>query len=115
MPIGYNTLGIDEKRKVLYRNFHEISDFVYLVEISRNRKQIIIVLFEHYHQQNSFIADTLTEKVAQKLMADNDNNFVTFISQFYIKYGKLQINGFHNKTSPINQKCKVSPLRNSPG
>jgi len=57
----------------------------------------------------------LSEKVAQKLMADNENNFVNFISQFYVKFGKLQINGFHNKTSPMHNKSKMSQLKNSPG
>lgn len=34
MEIGYNELGIAEDRKVLYRQFIEISSIVYLVEIS---------------------------------------------------------------------------------
>ena len=33
---NFMVTGIDPKRKVLYRNFHEIDGTVYLVEISRN-------------------------------------------------------------------------------
>ena len=35
-------VGIDPKRKVLYRNFHDISGTVYLVEISRNALKVHI-------------------------------------------------------------------------
>ena len=48
MNIGYNELGIENKRKVLYRNFHQISRRVYLVEISRNTKKIFILLFPNF-------------------------------------------------------------------
>jgi hypothetical protein len=35
MPIKNNEFqGIDLKRKLIYRNFHQIDDSVYLVEIS---------------------------------------------------------------------------------
>lgn len=37
MPLRNNEFyGIDRKRKVLYRNFHDIDEKIYLVEISRN-------------------------------------------------------------------------------
>ena len=37
MPIkNHDEFGIDPKRKVLYRNFHDISGKIFLVEISRN-------------------------------------------------------------------------------
>lgn len=97
LPIGYNTLGIDEKRLVLFRNFHEISGMVYLVEISRTKQKVFIVLFEHYSLPNNFMAECLTEKVAFKLMSDHGNSFENFIAAFYIKFGKLQILGYHNK------------------
>jgi hypothetical protein len=69
LPIGYNTLGINEDRKVLYRNFHEVSQFVYLVELSRCKHKIFLVLFEHYQQPNRFIADVLNEKIASRLLS----------------------------------------------
>ena len=36
MKVGYNELGIELNRKVLYRNFHQIGENIYLIEISRN-------------------------------------------------------------------------------
>ena len=37
MPIkNYAHHGVDPKRKVLYRNFHDVDGTIYLVEISRN-------------------------------------------------------------------------------
>lgn len=48
MNIGYNEYGILEKRAVLYRNFHEISGKVYLIEISRDKKRVFILLFENF-------------------------------------------------------------------
>ena len=34
MNIGYNSNGIEITRQVLYRNFHQLGDHIYLVEIS---------------------------------------------------------------------------------
>ena len=65
---------------VLYRNFHEITGRVYLVEIARSRAKILIVLFDDYMDPSSFIAEVLTEKVANKLMSENENLFENFVS-----------------------------------
>lgn len=91
IPIGYNELGIDEMRKVLYRNFHEICGMVYLVEISRNKTKVFIVLFESYSAPVTFIAETLHEKIAFTLFAKHDYHYPNFIETLYISYGKLQI------------------------
>jgi hypothetical protein len=48
LPIGYNQHGINQSRKVLYRNFHEVSGKVYLIEISRVKLKVFIVLFENF-------------------------------------------------------------------
>lgn len=48
LNIGYNELGVKTKRAVLYRNFHEISGRVYLIEISRDKKKVFILLFENF-------------------------------------------------------------------
>jgi hypothetical protein len=75
LQIGYNELGIKPKRAVLYRNFHEISGKVYLIEISRDKKHVFFLLFENYEQPHSFIAEMLLEKIAMKLLQDNQNSF----------------------------------------
>jgi hypothetical protein len=67
LPIGFNALGIDQCRSVLYRNFHDVSGKVYLCEISRNKTKVFIVLFTDYQNPNSFIADSLPEKLAFSL------------------------------------------------
>lgn len=48
MQIGYTDLDIPAKRSVLYRNFHAVSDTVYLVEISRDKRKIFVLLFANY-------------------------------------------------------------------
>ena len=70
MNIGYNEQGIDGKRNVLYRNFHEIGRDVYLVEISRTPKKIVILLFPNYEKPDEYISEFLTEKQASKLKHD---------------------------------------------
>ena len=59
LNIGYNEIGVDAKRTVLYRNFHEISEKVYLVEISRNKTKIFMILFENFETPTKFIGDVL--------------------------------------------------------
>lgn len=68
MDIGYNEYGIDKTRKVLYRNFHQISGKVYLIEISRNTKKIFVLLFPNFEQPDHNITEVFPEKVAAKLM-----------------------------------------------
>ena len=63
--------GIDSDRKVLYRNFHEISGVVYLVEISRNKTKTIILLFPNYEKPDIFTLQSISEKIFMKLMSDN--------------------------------------------
>lgn len=60
-----------------------------MVEISRNKKKVFILLFENFENPNKYIAEVLLEKIAMKLMNDNGNMFENFIRQFYIKFGKL--------------------------
>jgi hypothetical protein len=89
LRIGYNELGIKDKRAVLYRNFHEISARVYLIEISRSKTKIFILLFENFEQPTKFIGEVFSEKLATKLMNDNNNQFETLVRKFSIKFGKL--------------------------
>jgi hypothetical protein len=59
LNIGYNELGIEPRRTVLYRNFHEISDKIYLVEISRSKTKIFILLFENFENPSRYMAEAL--------------------------------------------------------
>ena len=54
--------GIDPKRKVLYRNFHDLNGMIYLVEISRMPKKIFIVMFPNYERPEIFVCDQIPEK-----------------------------------------------------
>jgi hypothetical protein len=89
MKIGFNDHGVKDKRKVLYRNFHAISGKIYLVEISRSKLKIFVLLFENFEIPTNFIIEVLQEKVAHKLLQDNNNRFENFVAQFYIKFGRL--------------------------
>jgi hypothetical protein len=80
LNIGYNDLGIKPKRAVLFRNFAEISGKVYLIEISRDKKHIFILLFENFEVPTKYICEILKEKIAIKLMSDNGNSFDNLIT-----------------------------------
>jgi hypothetical protein len=82
---------------VLYRNFHEISQAIFLVEISRDSRNVFVLLFENFENPTSYKAEVLREKIALKLMQESANSFETFVSKFYIKFGRLQIQGYHGK------------------
>ena len=56
--------GIDPKRKVLYRNFHDIHGTVYLVEISRNALKVFIILFPNFEMPEIYLCEVLPEKKA---------------------------------------------------
>jgi hypothetical protein len=81
--------GIDAKRKVLYRNFHNVDGTIYLVEISRNTLKVFILLFPNFEAPDIFISEVMPEKKAQKLMTESDNMFEELVKKFKIKYGKL--------------------------
>eukprot|EP00347_Sterkiella_histriomuscorum_P013852 403363119 len=97
LNIGYNELGVDLTRQVLYRNFHQIERQIFLVEISRNAKKVFILLFPNFEQAETYLHCVLAEKQAQKLMSESNNMFEEFVKRFYIRFGKLQIEGFHSK------------------
>jgi hypothetical protein len=98
--------GIDPKRKVMYRNFHEISGVVYLCEISRNEKKIFVLLFPNFEKPDIFICEFLNEKIFQKLLGDNAYAYDHLIeNNFIIKFGKLLIKSYnHGQEDPRTKK-----------
>lgn len=90
MPLkNYEEHGIDPKRKVLYRNFHDVDGTIYLVEISRNALKVFILLFPNFEAPDIFLCESMAEKKAQKLMAESNNMFEELVTKFHVKYGKL--------------------------
>ncbi|CDW80981.1 UNKNOWN [Stylonychia lemnae] len=122
LNIGYNEMGIDQFRQVLYRNFHQVDQQIYLVEISRNARKVFILIFPNFEQPDVYQYCVLAEKQAQRLMSESNNMFEEFVKRFYLRYGKLQIDGFHTKPANPNsskilrddsrQIKSVSPIRN---
>ena len=51
------------------------------------------------------MAEVLSLKLALKLMHDNESMFDRFIAQFQVKFGRLQIGGYHMSRLPF----KVAP------
>ena len=99
MPLkNHGAIGVDPKRKVLYRNFHDVDGGIYLVEISRNAIKVFIMLFPNFEMPDIFLHVIMPEKQAQKLMSESSNMFEELVKKFYIKYNKLQILGYHGKT-----------------
>ena len=65
MPLkNHNDHCIDPKRKVLYRNFHDISGTIYLVEISRNSNKVFVLLFPNFEAPDIFLSEVIAEKKA---------------------------------------------------
>ena len=106
MPLknGENS-GIDPKRKVLYRNFHEVSGKVYLVEISRNALKVFLILYPNFEMPDIFLHEVISEKKAQKLMIESGNMFEELVKRFHVKYNKLQIDGYHGLASDPRRKA----------
>jgi hypothetical protein len=110
MNIGYSADGIEPIRKVLYRNFHMIDEQVYLIEISRNKTKVFILLFPNFERPDIYIQEILSDKQATRLLNENDNVFERFIERFFIKFNHLQIRGFHGKAATHRTRT-VSPRR----
>jgi hypothetical protein len=90
MPIkNYDVHNVDPKRKVLYRNFHDVDGTIFLVEISRNALKVFVLLFPNFEAPDIYLCEVIAEKKAQKLMSDSDNMFEELVKKFHIKYGKL--------------------------
>lgn len=91
---------IDPDRKVLYRNFHEIGSkfrVAYLVEISRSKTKLFILLFPNFEKPEMFLHQILNSKIGERLLALVDNVFENFIQTFDIKFGKLVLGNYHFK------------------
>jgi hypothetical protein len=56
MAIRNDATGVDRARRVLYRNFHEIANIIYLVEISKNDNKMFICLFPNFEKPTTFIS-----------------------------------------------------------
>lgn len=113
MPIkNHEQHAIDPKRKVLYRNFHDVDGTIYLVEISRNALRVFILLFPNFECPDIFLCEQMAEKKAQKLMSESSNMFEELVKKFHIKYGKLQITGYHGKAADPRRTGGASSLSN---
>ena len=96
---------------MLYRNFHDIGGTVYLIEISRNALKVFILLFPNFEVPEIYLCEVMAEKKAQKLMTESSNMFEELIKKFHIKYGKLQISGYHGLAADPRRAGTVSPSR----
>ena len=69
-------------------------------------KKVFILLFTNFERPDEYIKEVLTDKQATRLMAESGNIFENFIDNFYVKFGKLQIKGFHGKGQTITFHSK---------
>jgi hypothetical protein len=84
---------------------------VYLIEISRNALKVFILLFPNFEVPEIYLCEVMAEKKAQKLMTESSNMFEELIKKFHIKYGKLQISGYHGLAADPRRAGTVSPSR----
>lgn len=102
--------GIDSKRKVMYRNFHDVNGVIYLCEISRNTKKVFIILFPNFEIPELFIMEVMSEKIFTKLLSDKNYMYDILIGEsFSIKYGKLLIRNYNHGVGSDPRKRSVQP------
>ena len=106
MNIKNELYGLSNQRKVLYRNFHQIGAVVYLVEISKHLTKMFFCLFPNHEKPDIYIHEIVSEKIGLKMLSDNFGDYISLISKFKIKYGKLWIEGYHG--------LKADPRKKSP-
>ena len=73
--------GINPKRRVIYRQFHDINKTIFLVEICRSSKKILILLFPNYERPDLYICDTLPEAAFDRLLEDVDGSYNNLINK----------------------------------
>jgi len=72
---------------------------------------VFIILFPNFESPEKHLAEVLPEKIAVKLMNEADNLFENFIEKLYLKFGRIQINGFHNRNArTVNPRSRQQAL-----
>jgi hypothetical protein len=69
------------------------------------------LLFENFEMPSKFIAEVLLEKMAIKLMNENNNLFENLVQQFSIKFGRLQITGYHGRPRINSREPRPDSIR----
>ncbi len=62
-------------------------------------RKIFVIAFPNYEKTELNQIIVLPEKVAIKLMNENNNLFEEFIGRLYFRFGKLLMHGFHKEFS----------------
>ena len=98
--------GINPKRKVIYRKFHDINQTIFLIEICKSSKQnIVILLFPNFERPDLYICDTMPEAAFEKLLDDFNGSYNNLINKnFGIRSGRLFIKGYHGQISTRETK-----------
>ena len=71
--------------------------------------KVFILLFPNFEAPETYIHYILTEKQTFKLMSESNNMFEEFVKRFYIRFDKLQIDGFDGKR--YREYRSVSPTK----
>lgn len=114
--------GVDPKRRVMYRNYHNIKmakhlimDMqrkrrrafhvqeppniqTHLVEIasSQDKKNVFIIMFPHFDDTQVYMKECLPIKLFNKLLNDNEGLFSNLINNnLEIRYGRIWVWGYH--------------------
>lgn len=60
-----------------------------MVEISKMKTKIVVVLFEDYVVPKNFIAEVIPLKIALKIMNGQNNLYENFVNSLFVKFGRL--------------------------
>jgi hypothetical protein len=115
-PMKLKDPVFDPNRQVLYRNFHEIGlkfKVVYLVEISRNKHKIFVILFPNFERPDIYMHTILSYKIGEKLLSYVDNIFEEFIKTIDVKFGKIVMKNYHTRPRNLPPRPQVHEYVNS--
>jgi hypothetical protein len=82
-----------------------VSKKVYLVEISKSKHKLFCVICEDYNNPLKFMGCDIPIHVGNKMIfSECEGDFEKFAKKFFVKFGKLQVTGFHHAQRLLRKK-----------
>ena len=64
-------------------------------------------MFPNFEKPDEYMHEQMTWKQADRLLKESGYVFENFVSTFYVKFGKLQIKGFHDKGAHLYERNTI--------
>lgn len=92
---GINKSIPAQRQVIFYQRVQVKSGLKYWVELSFTKTKVYFILFPKQRDFTDFIDCSLPLKIADKLMKQDANLCAEFVKRIQVKYGKIQISGYH--------------------